>query len=151
MEDGIEQPSNFLAAGAVCCFAGSLLMRCFFRSWFQKQSEQAYVLMLVGCVIVGGACGYICLNHHFCMAGHFQHPPYRLTAYINDVIWMLGFVWAAILVFSAGIKFRFAFVFSGAIAIVFLGTAINLDLLFLFPAWLFCVAFTFACWLDWID
>jgi hypothetical protein len=151
MEDGIEQSSSFLSAAALACVVGSLLVRLAARGWLRRRSAGFFALVMLACMTVGWPCLYVCLSHHFCMAGHFRHPPYSLLAYLNDFVWITSFVWAAIAVFSVGIKFRYVTVFFGINAILVAGTMVSMSFLFLFPAWIFCLAFSIACYLDWIE
>jgi hypothetical protein len=151
MEDGIEQSSNFLLAAMLVCVVSSLLARWYARGWLRGRTEKFYTLMTLGCNAVGWPCRYVCTHNHFCMAGHFQHPPYSPLAYLNDLAWITSFVWTAIAIFSMGIKFRYVAAFFGINAILIAGTMVSMNFLFLFPAWLFCLAFAVACHWDWIE
>jgi hypothetical protein len=151
MEEGIEQPSCFLFAAMLTCVACSLLVRWFARHWLRRKAIEFPALVMLACLVVGGPCLFFCLRHHFCMAGHFRHPPHSPFAYLNDLVWILAFVWVAIAVFSLNIKFRHVVVFLGINSILVAGVMIGAGLMFLIPLWLFGLTFALACYLGWIE
>ncbi|MFI4911009.1 MAG: hypothetical protein ACIAQZ_05025 [Sedimentisphaeraceae bacterium JB056] len=58
----------------------------------KKKLTDAAILRLVGIFyLVGLPFNFICLAKHFCMAGHFQHPPYSVWSYVNDIFWTTMF------------------------------------------------------------
>jgi hypothetical protein len=58
----------------------------------KKKLTDAAILRLVGIFYLAGLpFNLICFGSHVCMAGHFQHPPYSVWSYVNDIIWTTMF------------------------------------------------------------
>src|SRR5262245_8726604 len=70
-----------------------------------------------------GSAGYmVCQTSHFCMGGHNAHPEEVSETFLArcvDAFWISAFVLSMLLIFKSGITFRYVFVFSIGMVLLF--------------------------------
>jgi hypothetical protein len=87
-------PSVFVAALAILL---GLLYWQVDRAQFRPGRGAFWVTSAAGLIWTVGIIGSVwCYDHHVCMGGHMQHPPYPAWHYGLDVAWSLCLVGAAV-------------------------------------------------------